>query len=122
MAARQIGRACALFEVEVAPGGGEGPHVQHREDECLYVLEGRFGFTRESDRMEAGPGTHLYVPKGHMHTYSNVRTWTGRMLVLVTPGDSYEGFLEEAEGSAAGGGGPTPPRRGGDTKLPGSPR
>ncbi len=47
----QTGGAYSLFEVAVVPGGGEGPHVQHREDECFYVLEGRFEFVIEGSHL-----------------------------------------------------------------------
>ena len=90
----QTGGAYSLFEVAVGPGGGEGPHVQHREDECFYVLEGRFEFVVEGSKIEAGPGTLVYAPKGDLHAFENVGTTTGSMLVSQTPGGVYEGFVE----------------------------
>jgi mannose-6-phosphate isomerase-like protein (cupin superfamily) len=36
----RTGGAYSLFEVATQPGGGPPPHVQHREDESFYVLEG----------------------------------------------------------------------------------
>ena len=111
VAAERTGWAYSLFEVEVGVGGAEGPHVQHREDECLYVLEGRFGLSVEGVASQAGPGTHVYVPKGALHAYENVGTRTGRLLVVHTPGGSQESFLaaagELADGPAGrpGGGG-----------------
>jgi mannose-6-phosphate isomerase-like protein (cupin superfamily) len=51
VAAERTGWAYSLFEVEVGTGGGEAPHVQHREDEWLYVLEGRFDFLVEGRRV-----------------------------------------------------------------------
>ena len=108
--AGQTGGAYSLFEVEVDPGGGEDPHVQHREDECLYVVEGRFGFVVEGVGTEAGPGTHLYLPKGALHSYRNLGAGKGRLLALHTPGGSYERFLREAGrpvAAARNGGGPS---------------
>ena len=91
----QTGGAYSLFEVSVAPKGGSQPHVQHREDECFYVLEGRFEFLHEDARIEAGPGSLVYVPKGGLHAFENAGETTGRMLVSQTPGGAYEGFVEE---------------------------
>ena len=106
VAAERTGWAYSLFEVEVGVGGAEGPHVQHREDECLYVLEGRFGLVVEGVTSQAGPGTHVYVPKGALHAYENVGGRTGRLLVVHTPGGSQESFLaaagELADGLADG--------------------
>ena len=91
----QTGGAYSLFEVTVGAGGGEGPHVQHREDECFYVLEGRFGFAVEGEQIEAGPGSLVYVPKGVLHAFENAGETTGKLLVSQTPGGAYEGFVEE---------------------------
>ncbi len=38
----QTGGAYSLFEVVPRPGDGPPPHVQHREDEAFYVLEGEY--------------------------------------------------------------------------------
>ena len=94
----QTGGAYSLFEVEVGPGGGEGPHVQHREDEYFYVLEGRFGFVVEGSEIEAGTGSLIYVPKGDLHAFANAGEATGKLLVSQTPGGAYEGFVEEVGG------------------------
>ena len=99
--AERTGGAYSLFEVEVGPGGGEVAHIQHRDDECLYVLEGRFGFVVEGAETEAGPGMHLYVPKGVLHAYRNLGAKTGRLLALHTPGGSHERFLREVVQPAA---------------------
>ena len=96
VAAERTGWAYSLFEVKVGTGGVEGPHIQHREDEYLYVIEGRFGFLVEGGASEAGPGTHLYVPKGALHAYENVGDAAGRLLVVHTPGGSQESFLAAA--------------------------
>jgi len=96
VAAERTGWAYSLFEVEVGTGGGEAPHVQHRENEWLYVLEGRFDFLVEDVASEAGPGTHLYVPRGALHAYENAGEGTGRLLVVHTPGGSQESFLAAA--------------------------
>ena len=98
----RTGGAYSLFEVAVGPGGGEGPHVQHREDECFYVLEGRFGFVVEGEEIEAGPGSLVYVPKGNLHAFRNAGETTGRMLVSQTPGGAYERFVEEVGEPATG--------------------
>src|SRR4028119_879081 len=64
VAAERTGWAYSLFEVEVGMGGGEAPHIQHRGDEYIYVIEGRFDFLVEGVASEAGPGPHMYVPCG----------------------------------------------------------
>ena len=98
--------AYSLFEVAVGPEGGSQPHIQHREDECFYVLEGAFEFVIEGARIEASCGSLIYVPKGTLHAFNNAGTASGRMLVSQTPGGLHGRFIEEggkllaAEGSA----------------------
>lgn len=108
VSSEQTGGAYSLFEVAVGPGGGEGPHIQHREDECFYVLEGEFQFLIEGAGIEAGPGSLIYVPKGDLHAFENTGETTGRMLISQTPGGVYEGFVEEV-GEPASGGEAAPP-------------
>jgi mannose-6-phosphate isomerase-like protein (cupin superfamily) len=109
----QTGGAYSLFEITVAPEGGEGPHIQHREDECFYVLEGEFVFVVEDAGIEAGAGSLIYVPKGNLHAFENAGETTGRLLVSQTPGGVYEGFVEAvgepATGEAAPPGAEQPP-------------
>jgi quercetin dioxygenase-like cupin family protein len=91
----QTGGAYSLFEVTTQPGGGVLPHVQHREDESFYVLEGEYELLVEGRTIRAGAGSLLYVPKGTLHAHKNVGTTTGRLLVSQTPGGLHERFFEE---------------------------
>ncbi len=95
VSSEQTGGAYSLFEVAVAPEGGSQPHVQHREDECFYVLDGEFEFLIEGARIGAGSGSLIYVPKGNLHAFENTGGTTGRMLVSQTPGGVYEGFVKQ---------------------------
>jgi mannose-6-phosphate isomerase-like protein (cupin superfamily) len=63
------------------PGAGPPPHVQHREDEAFYVLEG----TTSDRTLRILARSFLYVPKGTLHVYKNVGEETGRMLVSRPP-------------------------------------
>jgi quercetin dioxygenase-like cupin family protein len=98
----QTGGAYSLFEVATQPGGGPPPHVQHREDEVFYVLEGEYEFLVEGRTLRAGAGSLIYVPKGDLHAYNNVGEEMGRMLVSQTPGGLHERFFEEIGEPATG--------------------
>ena len=95
VSSEQTGGAFSLFEAAVEPLGGSQPHVQHREDECFYVLEGHFEFVIEGSKVGAGIGSLIYVSKGTLHAFKNVGESAGRLLVSQTPGGIYEGFIEE---------------------------
>ena len=91
----QTGGAYSLFEATTQPGGRVLSHVQHREDEAFYVLEGEYEFLVEGRTIRAGAGSLLYVPKGTMHAHKNVCEGVGRILVTQTPGGLYEHFFEQ---------------------------
>ena len=64
IASEQSSGASSLFEIVVQPQGGPPPHIQHREDEWTYVLEGEFELLNKGRTISCGPGSLVYVPKG----------------------------------------------------------
>jgi mannose-6-phosphate isomerase-like protein (cupin superfamily) len=92
---QQTGGAYSLFEVASRPGTGPPPHVQHREEEAFWVLEGEYAFLIEGLTLTAGAGALVYVPKGTLHTHKNLGEDVSRMLVSQTPGGLSEMFFEE---------------------------
>jgi quercetin dioxygenase-like cupin family protein len=102
----QTGGAYSLFEVTTQPGNGVLPHVQHREDESFYVLEGEYEFLDDGATMKAGAGSLIYVPRGNLHAHKCVGEGVGRMLVTQTPGGLYEHFFEEVGKPVDGESGP----------------
>ena len=103
---QRTGGAYALFEVATHPGAGLPPHVQHREDESFYVLQGEFEFVVEGRTISVGVGSLIYVPKGILHAHKNVGEGVGRMLMSQTPGGLYERFFEAVGKAVDDDGGP----------------
>jgi len=99
---RRTGGAYALFEVATEPGAGPPPHINHREDEAFYVLEGEYRISSGEETLQVGSGSILYVRKGTLHNHTNVGEDKGRMLVSQTPGGLYERFFEEVGKPADG--------------------
>jgi mannose-6-phosphate isomerase-like protein (cupin superfamily) len=87
--------AYSLFEVASWPGAGPPPHVQHREDEAFWVLDGEYEFLIEGRRTRADAGSLVYVPRGHLHSHVNVGGKPGKLLVILTPGGLHERFFED---------------------------
>jgi mannose-6-phosphate isomerase-like protein (cupin superfamily) len=99
----QTGGAYSLFEVVTQPEeGGPPPHVQHREDEAFWVLEGEYEFVVEGRTMRVGAGSLIYVPRGNLHAHKNMGEQPGRLLVSQTPGGLHERFFEEIGESVTG--------------------
>ena len=91
----QTGGAYSLFEIASPSGGGPPPHIQHREDESFYLLEGEYEFLVEDRPFSVGAGSLIYVPRGTLHAHKNLREETGRLLLSQTPGGLHERFFEE---------------------------
>ena len=52
----------------VPPNGGPPPHTHSNEDETFYVLEGRVDFRLGDERVTAGPGDFVNIPRGKVTT------------------------------------------------------
>ena len=101
MVIKAHGAAVTLIEETTQPGGGPPLHVDHREDELLYVLEGIYRVWRGDTVIDMGPGVAYAIPKGVTHTFKNVSDIPARILVTLVPG-GLEGFFEEVDARGLG--------------------
>ncbi len=83
-----------LVEAIVPPGGGPPSHIQTREEEAFYILEGQLTFYGREGEIIAGPGTYLNIPKGAKHRFRNNTERTARMLFFFAPA-GIEGLFDE---------------------------
>jgi quercetin dioxygenase-like cupin family protein len=97
--AEDTGGALGLVEARFYQGFGPPLHIHSREDEALYVLEGRIRFRQGDDEFVAGPGTWVWGPRGVPHAFK-VESESARALVIVTPG-GFERMFEEGGVPAA---------------------
>jgi quercetin dioxygenase-like cupin family protein len=92
---KDTNNAFLLAEEVTPPGGGPPPHVHRQEDETFYVLEGEFAFALGDTTVQATAGSVVHGPRNVLHSFTNVSTLSGRMLVIVTPA-GFEAFVDEA--------------------------
>lgn len=85
-----------MLEAVVPPGAGPPPHVQTREEEGFYMLEGTLTFYPEGKEVVAGPGTFLNVPRGVVHNFKNLTDEPARVLIWFAPAGIEEMFSEMA--------------------------
>ena len=78
----------------VPPNGGPPPHIHRDEDETFYVLEGAPTFRLGDERIVAGPGDFVNVPKGVLHCFRNFSDEPVKMVLTFTPA-GIERFFEE---------------------------
>jgi mannose-6-phosphate isomerase-like protein (cupin superfamily) len=88
------GEALSVTELTAFPQNGPPPHIHLREDESFWVLDGEFSVSLGERRLTAGQSAFVHIPKGTLHTYKNIGSTPGRMIILLTPG-GFERLWEE---------------------------
>src|SRR5436190_20874491 len=84
----------ALWEAIVPPGGGPPPHIQSREEEGFYILEGEITFQIDGKPVVATAGMFANMPVGTPHSFRNESARPARMLISVAPAGLEEMFFE----------------------------
>jgi len=87
------GQLCVLVD-HPPPGWALPPHRHANEAETIHILEGRFDLVVDGERRGMGPGDTAHVPRGVVHSGSNIGDVPGRRLIVFTPG-GIEGWFRE---------------------------
>jgi quercetin dioxygenase-like cupin family protein len=87
------GGALALVEARFPAGFGPPLHVHHREDEAIYVLDGRLRWRHGDQERTYGPGELVFGPRELPHTFK-AGPDGALALVLLTPA-GFEGMFQE---------------------------
>ena len=101
--AESNGRIFAM-EAVVPPGGGPPLHVQTREDEAFYILEGEVTFWADGERVVAHKGTFIHMPPDVAHRFLNESGSDARMLIWFSPAGieaMFDDMAEDPENYAA---------------------
>ena len=77
----------AVFEQTMAANGGVPLHINHREDESFYLVEGKYLFEVGGVLDELGPASHILF-LAEFHTASGVRKAVGCSSYASRPGSS----------------------------------
>jgi quercetin dioxygenase-like cupin family protein len=84
----------SLFEARHAAGGGVPLHRHQKDEEGMFVLEGRYRFQVGSQQLILGAGDFLHIPRPTPHAFEALEP--SRMLVIVAPGGFHERYFEDA--------------------------
>ena len=90
-----------IDEWTLAPGGLIPPHT--REDECSYVLQGELTCYVGGVAGLATAGSYVVKPREVPHAFYNAGAGTVRVIEILTPGQSFEGYFDEYEPLASRG-------------------
>jgi mannose-6-phosphate isomerase-like protein (cupin superfamily) len=84
----------SILEIKVFPNGGPLPHIQTREHEGFYIIEGQIVFNVNGKRIEANPGTFVNVPPGILHSFKNEQDKVAKIIVVLSPPGLEQLFVE----------------------------
>ena len=87
----------ALLETRERPGDEPPLHAHTREDEVVYVLEGRVTVSVGGERRDCLTGAAVLLPRGREHAF-RVESGEARLLVLLLPA-GLEGLYREVGGA-----------------------
>lgn len=83
----------SIVKCRVYPGGGPPPHLQTREYEGIYVLDGELTFNVEGKQVISTYGTMINIPPRVIHSFKNNTKNIARALIILSP-DGMENCLK----------------------------
>jgi mannose-6-phosphate isomerase-like protein (cupin superfamily) len=101
---RETGGAYTLVEIELAPGGGNIPHIHGTFSETFIPLEGTLQVRSGNQQLHLHPGQTYTVPPGAPHCFGNPSDKPIRFQAELRPGhEGFENSLKIANGLASDG-------------------
>jgi mannose-6-phosphate isomerase-like protein (cupin superfamily) len=91
LAADQTGGHAGMWLWHARRGAASPLHLHRREDEQFLVVDGTARFVVGDERIDAGPGDTVLLPRDVPHAYL-VTSETARLVGSVTPG-GFEAFF-----------------------------
>lgn len=97
-----------MWTFQARRGAASPMHVHHREDEQFLLVEGQARFIIGEQRLDAGPGDLVFLPREIPHAYL-ITSETARGIGSVTPGGFEAYFTDLATPVRTGEPEPSPP-------------
>jgi quercetin dioxygenase-like cupin family protein len=94
---RTSGGSVVIDEWGLPPGAMIPPHTHSREDECSYVLQGELTCYVGGEVVLAPQGSYVVKPRRVPHAFHNAGTGMVRVMEILTPGTSFEGYFDRYE-------------------------
>jgi quercetin dioxygenase-like cupin family protein len=84
-----------LVEAVITQGDRVPPHIHHREDEIVQVLEGELEIFLGGRTFQAPAGAVAFFPREVVHAFANVGNAPVKARFLANPGANFEKFFGE---------------------------
>jgi len=107
LAAENTGGAFCLLIDHPPAGWSLPPHRHRNEAETIHIIEGDFEMEVDGTRSRLSPGQTVHVPRGVVHSGSNIGQHPGRRVLLFSPA-GMERFFSEAGTPGPDGAGDAP--------------
>jgi quercetin dioxygenase-like cupin family protein len=78
--------AYAVVESIAAPGCATPMHRHRDEEEHVVIVAGSYRIAIGEEIFEASVGASITLPKGPRHSWRNISSEPGRMVIILTPG------------------------------------
>lgn len=82
------------FDVRVGSLDGPPLHTHLEQDETFHVISGELRFKVGEQTVDVKEGEYIYIPKGTVHAFVNLKQEPARAVGIVIPGN-FDKFLEE---------------------------
>ena len=94
LAKNQTNGTYSIVEGRIYPGGGPPPHLQTREYEGFYILDGELIFNVEGKQVISKAGTMINIPPNVIHSFKNNTDNIVRVLIIIAPAGMEKLFEE----------------------------
>jgi len=101
VAGEQTGGRFAIIEAREWQGTEPPSHIHSREDEFIFVLEGRLVIEQDGEQFDRASGTGMYLPRGSEHSF-RVESPEARLLVTYSPAGLERCLRELAQQDGTG--------------------
>ena len=91
---KDTGGAYSFIVCKVFPGAGPVSHIQTREHEGFYLVEGQLTFTVDKERIEAKPGTFIKIPPNVLHIIKNETDEIAKLITILSPPGMEQFFVD----------------------------
>ncbi|MBE7464337.1 MAG: cupin domain-containing protein [Planctomycetes bacterium] len=81
-----------IMDVKLNPGGGHSFHFHPKQEETIYVLEGRIEQWLEHERRILSAGDALFIPRATVHASFNSFEAPARVLAILGPCAGDDGY------------------------------
>lgn len=85
----------------IPPESGIPLHIHHKEDEYIFLIQGRLTFQLGESVFPVEPGDTVYMPKGVLHGFRSTGSEDAHILftIALNPDSRYDTMFDDIAGT-----------------------